>query len=79
LNKFCKEKNLLSFSINRHDLNKIANFFLCKNCSEKLALFKYAKNIGMFLGKKFDDVIISVSKYGKICKFGLKWTLLNHI
>jgi hypothetical protein len=23
--------------------------------------------------------ITSVSKYGKICKFGLKWTLLNPI
>jgi hypothetical protein len=29
--------------------------------------------------KKFDDVITSVYKYGKICKFGLKWTLLNPI
>jgi hypothetical protein len=37
------------------------------------------QNIGVSGKKKFDDVIISVSKYGKICKFGLKWTLLNPI
>jgi hypothetical protein len=40
--QICKKK-VLSKIRNRHDLNKIANFFLYKNCSEKLALFKYAK------------------------------------
>jgi hypothetical protein len=34
----------------------------------------------VFLGKKkIDDVITSVFNYGKICKFGLKWSLLNPI
>jgi hypothetical protein len=33
----------------------------------------------MFLEKKIDDVITSVSKYGKLRKFGLKWTLRNPI
>jgi hypothetical protein len=40
--QICK-KEVLSKIRNRHDLNKIANFFLYKICSEKLALFKYAK------------------------------------
>jgi hypothetical protein len=38
--QICKKK-VLSKIRNRYDL-KIANFFLYKNCSEKLALFKYA-------------------------------------
>jgi hypothetical protein len=73
--QICKKR--LSKIGNRHDLNKKANFFLYKICSKKLALFM--PKIGMFLKKKLDDVITSVSKYGIICKFGLKWTLLNPI
>jgi hypothetical protein len=37
------EKKVLSKIRNRHDLNTMAIFFLYKICSEKLALFKYAK------------------------------------
>jgi tRNA U34 2-thiouridine synthase MnmA/TrmU len=40
--QICKKK-VLSKIRNRHDLNKIANFFLYKICSEKLPLFKYPK------------------------------------
>jgi hypothetical protein len=57
--QICKKK-VLSKIRNHHNLNKIANFFLCQNTGK------------LFLGKK-------ISKYGKICKFGLKWTSLNFI